>query len=545
MKNYINTFTRRIRKTPISWRVIRQTGDSIFQAGWRLGVLLLLLGVVIFLAKGLRNDTYAIEAFQMPQAFNDAGLTGVVMAKKLVDELREVDQFISSVKEGPLSNIQSNVGQPDLNVEVMGIGLTLNTVTYYLKDIFGRENRSIAGELTDLDSTLNLTLRMSGAEPAYFSQSYRDQKRTEALNYLLHEAAKQIILNLDPYRIAVYHYRNKNREKSLEIINNMLVERPEESSWAYLAWGNLLNQEERREEALEKFNMALEHDPDFKLVLANMAWTEVNLERFDKALGLFKKLTKQYKKDGSYWNGLAICHRNLNQHKEAEKAYAGAVAADPENVYWYRNWASYRGLRGDTSGVEEILNTMQEKAPLRGVNYFLAMASYETFKGRNKEALKLVESALELDPDNMDALQQLAPAYFNLTQKYDSVKTLSRRIIRLADSVTVNNPRYIKQRFYNYLAMAEYSLNELDSALIHVNTAIALDTNISYPYTTLAETYDLMENQEGFYQAVEKALEKGFNLRPYLKQPPYNKYVGQERFQQLLEEYLPEENEAE
>jgi hypothetical protein len=222
MKLKIGRIFSWIKKLPISWNWVKTVGDGVFQAGWRLGVLLLLIGVTFFLIKGLQNETYAIETFQVPEIFEQSGYTGVVLAKKLVDELNEVENFISSSKEGPLNNIQSNVGEPDLNVEVMGIGLTLNTVTYYLRDLLGRQNRSISGEITDIDQSLSLTLRITGAAPFHASYSYSESDRAVGIQYLLHEASKQIILHLDPYRIAVYHYKKNDEKNSLEVIGEIL-----------------------------------------------------------------------------------------------------------------------------------------------------------------------------------------------------------------------------------------------------------------------------------------------------------------------------------
>lgn len=84
------------------------------------------------------------------------------------------------------------------------------------------------------------------------------------------------------------------------------------------------------------------------------------------------------------------------------------------------------------------------------------------------------------------------------------------------------------------MAMIKYSIQEYDSALYYVDFAIGVDPQVAYPYTTLAETYAFMEQHESFYQSVEKALERGFNLSPFLQEAPYNRYEKDARFQALL-----------
>ena len=55
----------------------------------------------------------------------EAGYTGQVFARQLVDELIEVQNFVQSIKDDALTNIQNQNEKPDLDVEVLGIGLTL------------------------------------------------------------------------------------------------------------------------------------------------------------------------------------------------------------------------------------------------------------------------------------------------------------------------------------------------------------------------------------------------------------------------------------
>ncbi len=539
MKWNLKPIFSRIKKLPITWSSVKQVGDGVFQAGWRLGVLLLLLGVTFFLIKGLRNETYAIEAFQVPEVFEQSGYTGVVMAKKLVDELNEVENFISSVKEGPLSSIQSNVGEPDLNVEVMGIGLTLNTVTYYLRDLLGRQNRSISGEITDIDHTLSLTLRMTGTEPFHTTYSYSESDRSVGIKHLLHEASKRIILHLDPYRMAVYHYKKNEEERSLEVIADIIKNRPEDIGWAYMAWGNLHNQMREQKEAIEKFKLAAELAPELDLIYNNWAWTEFRLENYEAAIPLFEKLSKIRPDRGEYWNAIARCYQGLEKPEEADKAYAQAVDAEPDKVFWYGNWAEFRQQNGDTAGVTEIFEIMKQKSALEGAHYQLAEAYYNFFTGQNAQALTNLEKALAMDPLNIDVLQQYVPLCFNVKKNYPKVKRLSYRLIERANEQNNMPPRYFRQTFYNYMAMAEYSMNQLDSALVHAQMAINQDTSIAYPYTTLAETYDLIGDVEAFYKNTEIALSKGFQMQNYLDQEPYNKYLKEKPFQDLLEKYKP------
>lgn len=529
----------------IKWSDIKNNGDAVFQAGWRLGVLLLLIGMVVFVIKGLRNDGYTITALQAPVAFVDAGFSGPVLAKKLIDELQEVNQFVSSQKADVLSGIQSDVDRPDLDVQVMGIGLTLNSVTYHLRELLGRQNRTIGGELTDIDHTLSLTLRMTGFPPQTFSYPYEEGALFAALKSVLNDAARQIIQNLDPYRMAVYHYKKGHSQKSLEVINETLLKRPTEAAWAYMAWGNLLNKENKPKEAIDKFRRATEIDPNLELAWSNWAWTEFELKNFEEALSLFQKLTKINPKAGGHWNSTAFCLRALGRNEEAEAAYAKAIKVDPQTIWWYGNWADFKFSQGDTAGIDMIIKKLVNTVDLKGVDYYLAQASFNRYRQRPDEAITNLEDALALDPNHLTALQLMLSLKFNLRQDLSNVKELCTRLISLAEKQTERKPHLFRQTYYNYMAMAEHQLEQYDSAMVHVQMAIALDTTVAYPYTTLAEIHGLSGNDEGFYQALETALSKGFSNVETLKDTdPYRLYAAEPRYRALLQKYAPKEQDG-
>ena len=538
MKTRIIRAFRRLRVFSINWEKVKNRADLFFQMSWRAGLLLLLLGVVVFVVKGLRNDAYTIKALQVPLSFTEAGISGAVLSRKLIDELHHIEDFAASVKEGPLNTIQSEVGKPDLNVEVMGIGLTLNSLTYHLGDLLGLKNRVIGGELSDIDRQLSFTLRMTDNVPKTFSQSYEEGGRTDALQYLLHEAAKQVIQNLDPYRISVYYYHKDDTEKCLEVIGEILKTRPEETKWAYLAWGNMLNRQGKVEEAIEKFELASAHDPSFELARMNRGWAEVEAGKYEKAIKTFKELTKLEPEKGVYWNAIAICYRNLDQRASAEKAHAKAIAVEPGTLWWYTNWAFYKYQLEDTTGIRQIYKDLKDHIDLKGADYYQVDANFSLFLGDFATSTKQLETLLDLDPSNIAALQNLARIYFDNTKDFAAVKKVTRRLIAVADQQNDVQPKHFRQTYYNYMAMAEYNLQEYDSALVHAHMAIREDEDSSAPYTTLAETHAFMGNDEAFYENIEIALVKGFKtLRQFLDEAPYNRYAEVDRFQKLLDKY--------
>lgn len=519
-------------------------GNLIFQIGWRVLVFFLVLALALFLYRGMHNENYAVEAFHVPKGYADAGLNGVVFANKLMDEVQAVDDFIASVKERP-TEVQSGI-QPDLNFQVMGIGLTVNSITYFLKEIFGKERRAIGGELTDIDQELELTLRITGHRSERFSVIYEEGKREEALQHLMHEAAKVVIGLLDPYRLSVYHYKKKDMDKALELIMDLIANKPDEAAWGYLAWGNILNTLDRPEEACEKFQKSIEHQSGFRLAYANWAWTELRQRNYEEAIPLFERANQGHPKVASYYNGIAMCYRNMKEYKKAETFFAKASASDPEHTLWWNgNWAGMKYFNmQDTIGAIRLMKKTGDEMKEGGSKY-LAYSAYYYYKNEPDSAQQMAELALEIAPSNLMALTQVTNFYYDSEENERCLESSKRKIKLLLSDRNVENWSNQLLNTYNVLAMCEYRLEQYDSALVHVNLAIEVDPLNAIPYTTLAETYAYMGDHEKFYEALEMAVDRGYNFEEIKGDEPYNRYQNEEKFLQLIEKNKQEEPDLE
>lgn len=532
------------KQSKIRWKNVLRIGNLVFQIGWRILVFFLVVALALFLYRGMHNENFAVEAFHVPKEFSDAGLNGVVFANKLLDEVQAVENFIASVKERP-TEVQSGI-QPDLNFQVMGIGLTVNSITYFLKEIFGKERRSIGGELTDIDQELELTLRITGHPSEHFSVAYEDGEREEAVQHLMHEAAKVVIGLLDPYRLSVYHYKKDDMETALELIIDIIAKKPEETSWAYLAWGNILNKLDRPVEACQKFKKAIEHQPNFQLAYANWAWTELRNKNYEAAIPLFEKANKGKWKDGSYYNGIAMCYRNMKEYKKAETYFAKASASDPEHTLWWNgNWAGMKYFQmQDTVGAARLMKKTGDDM-VEGPNKYLAYSAYYFYKNDQDSAHKMAEVALDIAPRNLIALNQVTNFYFNSEDDERCIEASRKRIEIFKSDRNVENWGNQLLGAYNVLAMCEYRLEQYDSALVHVNLAIEVDPSNAVPYTTLAETYAYMGDHEQFYEALEKAVDRGFEFESIKEEEPYSFYQEEERFLKIIRKNKKEEEKLE
>src|SRR3546814_5685020 len=84
----------------------------------------------------------------------------------------------------------------------------------------------------------------------------------EELDSMIHTASLQLMQEIDPYLVAVYHFRNETAESGYPLtkkaIDFCLVHADRRQlPWTYALWGDMLRREGKYEDAIVKFRQAL------------------------------------------------------------------------------------------------------------------------------------------------------------------------------------------------------------------------------------------------------------------------------------------------
>ncbi len=499
----------------------------------RLGAILLITGLVIFLWRMLHYEGYNIQQFSVPKTLDENGFNGTVVARKLEDHYLHLKSVVASVKEDSVQAI-GDEQQPELNVDVLGVGISLRSIGFHLRDLFGRKNNFIRGEVTQTEQDLALTLRMSGTEPETIFESLENGQR-HAIGQLLEKAAEQILKKTDPYRLAIYYDHIGKHEEGIETAHRMLQDRPSEEHWAYLAWGVNLESLSRYDEALVKFEQSIEANPDFPLAWLRKGYI-LRIQGYnEEAVEYFKKVVELRSDNSSYWNSYGLALYFSGRLEEADQAYQKAAENSKGTINWLINWAEKKAAQGKMDEAEKIVDQAIEKAEQQNnvieemdARLFKALLQTDTLALNRYADIKLASV------DNIFDIGLITTAYFR-TKNYQ--KTI--RVGKLSEQVeNLDNQR---QRILNMVAMSFNFIGKPDSGLVYVQKSIMSDTTSGYPYSTLAETYHYLGDQEMFYQTLEKAFLKDFSpnfLNPEDK--PYDLYWQEPRFQELLSRFDPE-----
>lgn len=240
---------------------------------------------------------------------------------------------------------------------------------------------------------------------------------------------------------------------------------------------------------------------------------------------------------------MAQCYIRLKKFDKAEQAFLQGIKEYPQDLYFYGNYGDLLiRIKRDTAGALALYRQARGQAPETATGYLFQSASL-FYENRIDSAIKMLYKALEYDPGNIDALGQIAQVEFQNKNFEQSIK-MATKVCEIAKNQAKGNQdlKYRIQTMYNYIAMAHYNQLRYDSAMYYARCAIALDTNVAYPYTTLAESYAFLGQKEQFYRNVGKAVSKGFEYTPEtVNQEPYTRFAKDPRFQKVAN-YKPLKN---
>lgn len=519
---------------------IGEKTKSVLSKGLKIALYGFLIFMSIVILKGmLKKDEMVIQPISTPKLFKESGFEGAIVAEKLEENIARIYGLATTVRE---DSMQINVDQSkDINMNVMGLGVSASNIVYHLRDLLGIQTNYITGHITDMDHTLSLKLNISHPRTSKEVHiSYNEEEKLEVFDSLIYLGAQFITEINDPYRMAVYFHQNSDDENALRIVRK-LAKSKTEKKWAYNLWANIVKKDKGTDAAIEFYKYALKDDPDFVLAHRNLGFTYFSIDSFELAIKHFEA-SANLDTDNVFNanNVLAICYKKLGDSKTAETYYKKNISQFPSSVWGYRNYSEFLLERGDTSAVMDLFKKAQTMS-LEGADYFMMMGGYYYYSNEIDSALYYFDKVSMFDPENMDALMAGAEISFE-NKRYDkAVPYYKEALIRLKSGFN-NSDNIIGM--LNRLALCENSSGQPDSAIVHINQAISMAPQYGILHSTLAEAYAVKGQEEKFFQILQIAFEKGFTFNEeYWEDVPYSDYKNSARLLKLIAKYAPKEEE--
>jgi tetratricopeptide (TPR) repeat protein len=241
------------------WSLLVRHLSSLLKLTLEVSVALLALalvcGVGVMVWNAAHADGLIVESFKVPPDLAEKGLTGEVVATRLLDELSSMQAQSNALRAA--SSYANNWGD-DLKVEIPETGVSLGEVNRYLRGWLGHETH-ISGEVVRLDSgDIELTVR-SGSEAGESVTGSSAEFHT-----VLHKAAEAVYARTQPYRYTnILAQQGRQQEVEALALAHTQTGPAIERAWARIVLAAQLSNRNRLEEALRTARAAVAIDPDF------------------------------------------------------------------------------------------------------------------------------------------------------------------------------------------------------------------------------------------------------------------------------------------
>jgi transcriptional regulator GlxA family with amidase domain/tetratricopeptide (TPR) repeat protein len=299
----------------------------------RVGVVLRALaglaGLVVAVALGLAVWSAAnerglvVSAFSVPPDLAARGITGQVVAQRLLDKLSEMQAgTVSSRAPSTFANDWNG----DIKVEIPQTGVSVGELRHLLVKWLGHQTE-ISGEVIRSPAGLAITAR-TGTEAAKPHQGPDAQ-----LDALIQQAAEDIYASTQPYRYAIF-LRHKGDPDSVAKAKAILVALSRTGDktdrlWAFAGLNLILQSEGDNAGAIRATDRGIALDPRFNLLYANRAGAESGLGHDEAALADNSRALATLLSDGRRYMEPAALARNEPQWRGARDLglcdYAGAA----------------------------------------------------------------------------------------------------------------------------------------------------------------------------------------------------------------------------
>lgn len=239
----------------------------------------LLLGIAALVRSAATGHALVVEPFNVPPSLAQAGLSGEVMATRVMDQIARMQEQGMSTR--PASTYSTDWGD-DINVAIPQTGATLGELKRLLRGWFGNETR-ISGEAVRVGDKWNVTGRVSG----HIAVAGTDADLDAATK----QVAEGVFRQTQPFRYIVYLGQTGRKAEAIAAARQLALEGPdEERPWGLVALANLMNPPDYGLlETLDITRRAAEAVPDFPMPVGNYASVLTNLGRSEEALKYWRR----------------------------------------------------------------------------------------------------------------------------------------------------------------------------------------------------------------------------------------------------------------
>ncbi len=243
----------------------------------------------------------------------------------------------------------------------------------------------------------------------------------------------------------------------------------------------MLNDLDKREEAIRQLNLALELDPTFAMAYSFKGDILQGMSKYEDSANAYEQASIYDPSSFKDFYSLGNVCRIIKQWARAAKAYVSACTLDPQNypahlraALCYYELKDYNTSLTYAQKAKELDPNQADPELLLG----------DLFEAREDhiQAINAYRRALELEGNNPEVMISLARAYLR-SSRYSAAKELLNGVIS-------KNPD--SGMAHQYLGYAQLRLKETEEALESYRNAVQIDENDWMAYKGLGVAYILI-----------------------------------------------------
>jgi tetratricopeptide (TPR) repeat protein len=304
-------------------------------------VTLLIIALSIYITLELRSKDFQLSSFEVPEEFDKNGYKSSVVLNKIMLRIDEMKKTTRSSYSENRKYQDKEVGK-EINVEVVGVGVSLKSIIEQLRQILGIERNTISGFVTKTDKSIALTMRIGNKGSETFEMSLDSMSQYDGLEHLITQASELVLQHTDPIVMLNYYFQTQKKGRNIDLAKYLLVNEPQYAKWAYLSWASGLRLEKQNDEAIEMLQRAIEVDSMFS----------------------------------DAWNSWGSVLRNQKKYDEAIEKYEKAIRSNPDYLLPYNNVAFIHFLKGEYDIAIQKSKAIIDKNPDFGYPYSILAQCY-------------------------------------------------------------------------------------------------------------------------------------------------------------------------
>jgi tetratricopeptide (TPR) repeat protein len=414
----------------------------------------------------------------------------------------------------------------------MGVGFSMSALIYHTKKLVGIMPREISGELVMKDSSLALTLRMTGTDIFYIEKPFNQQNdKFSVLDSLLKRSSEKMMEVVEPYQLAVYYNNVGQDEKALKQIRYIINNIPEEKKWAYNLWGNIYKYDGSDtgniEKAINKYKIAYELDPNYVLPLYNLGTTYKELNRIDEAI---EQLEKVIDIDPNYilaYNALSYCYLEKKDTAKALELYQVLAKVENKDEEDLNMMTNLMFALNDSTSIIKYFQQKDERGEVLSVQEYKLWSFRLYDRGYKDESIKKLKEGIDFYPDDFDMRINLIIYCVVMGNKEEALSAAD-------ELIKIDAPVRLGYLFKGYAyavfrdipnAKAMLDLSSKDEKIKPFN--IYLEAVIAY--------YE--NDMEKFYSKLDEHLKYKASFDGLANIPPLDSLKNDTRTQEILKKY--------